>query len=253
MKTLITVSSLIAALFIAPFTQADDHGEPQYAALEGIFCNYNKGKGLGDLKKVAADWDVWADENISSKYTAWVMTPTINNSEDFPNDYFWLGVADSHESMGTIHDEWMAKGAKLQKRFDSVASCGNQNLMTGLMARPFQSTTGHAFVQITGCHLSDGKTMGDVMATDKEWVKWMDEVGMPGGLLRWLPAVGGARDDTTDLYSIFITESMADRGKAHDMMMKGGGAKLQSMYGDLMTCDMPRIYHSTPVGGATGS
>ena len=74
MKTLITVSSLIAALFIAPFTQADDHGEPQYAALEGIFCNYNKGKGLGDLKKVAADWDVWADENISSKYTAWVMT-----------------------------------------------------------------------------------------------------------------------------------------------------------------------------------
>jgi hypothetical protein len=46
---------------------------------------------------------------------------------------------------------------------------------------------------------------------------------------------------------------MADRGKAHDMMMKGGGAKLQSMYGDLMTCDMPRIYHSTPVGGASGS
>ena len=70
MKTLIAVSSIIAALIIAPFTQADDHGEPQYAALEGIFCDYNKGKGLGDLKKVAADWDVWADENISSKYTA---------------------------------------------------------------------------------------------------------------------------------------------------------------------------------------
>ena len=78
------------------------------------------------------------------------------------------------------------------------------------------------------------------MATDKEWVKWMDEVGMPGGLLRWLPAVGGARDDTTDLYSIFITESMADRGKAHDMMMKGGGAKLQSMYCHLTTSPSPR-------------
>ena len=68
-----------------------------------------------------------------------------------------------------------------------------------------------------------------------------------------LRVVRGCRLDCQFLYSIFITESMADRGKAHDMMMKGGGAKLRSMYGDLMTCDMPRIYHSTPVGGASGS
>jgi hypothetical protein len=244
---------IVLALIFTPFTYADHHGEPQYAALEGIFCDYNKGKDLSDLLKVASGWNAWADDNISSNYSAWIMTPTIHNNEDFPNDYFWLGVADNHEGMGSVHDEWMAKGAKQQAKFDSVASCGSQNMMTGLMARPFKSSTGHAFVQISGCDLAEGKTMGDVMAADKEWVKWMDEVGMPGGLLRWLPAIGGARDDTTDLYSIFITESMTDRGKAHDMMMKGGGAMLQSTYGDMMTCDMPRIYHSTPVGGKSTS
>ena len=39
----------------------------------------------------------------------------------------------------------------------------------------------------------------------------------------------------------------ADRGKAHDMMMKGGGLVLQGTYGDVMTCDTPRIYQSMPV------
>ncbi len=249
MKILVLSVSLISTLLFSSLTQADGHAGPQYAALEGVFCNYNKGKDQSDLLKVASAWDAWADDNISSNYSAWVMTPTVNNKQDFPNDYFWLGVADNHEGLGAVHDEWAAKGAQQQKKFDAVASCDSHNMMTGMMARPFQSSTGYAFVQIQGCHLAEGKTISDVMAADKQWVEWMDSVDMPGGLLRWLPALGGARDDTTDLYSIYITETMADRGKAHDMMMHGGSSKLQAMYGNLMSCDMPRIYHSTPVGG----
>ncbi len=157
------------------------------------------------------------------------------------------GLGDGYK--GQVNDEWMAKGAKIQKKWAAIEVCDSHNLMTGLMARPFQSTTGHAFVQISGCELNDGKTLQDLMVADKQWAKWMDEVGMPGGLLRWLPFAGDSRDSTTDLYSVYLSESMASRGKAHDMMIKGGAAVLQSTYDDVMSCDTPRIYHSTSVGG----
>jgi hypothetical protein len=250
MKKFITTISIILSSFILTTSAfGDDHAEPQYGALEGYFCNYNKGKGLSDVLKVAGEWDEWADSNVSVNYSAWVMTPQVNNPQDFPYDYFWLGVADNHEALGTVNDEWMAKGAKIQKKWEAIEVCDSHNLMTGLMARPFQSTTGHAFVQISGCELNDGKTLQDLMVADKQWAKWMDEVGMPGGLLRWLPFAGDSRDSTTDLYSVYLTESMASRGKAHDMMIKGGAAVLQSTYDDVMSCDTPRIYHSTSVGG----
>ena len=251
MKNLLIAISMLATLLSTSLVKADHHGEPQYAALEAIFCNYKRGKGLEDVLDVAGEWDQWADTNVDVENSAWVLTPFINNSEDFPFDYVWLGATDNHESMGIAQDTWLSKGEKLKKKWDAVESCEGHSLMTGMVAKPFQSSTGHAFVQISGCELSEGKTMQDVMAADKKWVAWADEAGMPGGLLRWLPFAGDSRQNSTDLYSVYLTESMSDRGKAHDMMIKGGLAMLESTYNDVMSCDTPRIYHSTPVGGKT--
>ena len=52
-----------------------------------------------------------------------------------------------------------------------------------------------------------------------------------------------------NVYNIYITNNLAERGKAHDMVLHDGGASLNATYGSVMTCDMPRIYTSTYVGG----
>ena len=95
--------------------------------------------------------------------------------------------------------------------------------------------------------------MGTLMVADKQWVSWMTDNDMPGALMRWFGGVGEAKDSTTDFYSVYLAESLAQRGKAHDMMMAGGGAALSSIYDDVMTCDVPRVYHGTPVGGKSAS
>ena len=49
---------------------------------------------------------------------------------------------------------------------------------------------------------------------------------------RWFPGVGDARDSTTDFYDVYVAESLADRGKAHDMMYEGGFAVAAGLYGE---------------------
>lgn len=250
MKKTTIAATFVATILSVTAVQADDHGEPQYAALEGVFCNYKDRKGLKDVLSVASEMNEWATENMSIDYSAWVMTPLVNNATDFPYDYFWLGMAKDHQSLGTGLDEFITKGGEMQKKWDRIESCDGRNLMTGMVAHPYIPSSGEsgpAFVQIQGCELNDGKTMADVMVADKKWSTYMQASEMPGGVLRWLPFAGDARDSTTDLYSVYVTETLADRGKAHDMMMKGGGSVLQGTYGDVMTCDTPRIYQSMPV------
>ena len=82
---------------------------------------------------------------------------------------------------------------------------------------------------------------------------WMTDNNMPGGLFRWFTAVGEPRGSKTDFYNIYVASSMAERGQAHDMMIAGGNQALQSAYGDLVTCDDPRVWHAQPVGGKSGS
>mgnify|MGYP000844128511 FL=1 len=148
-----------------------------------------------------------------------------------------------------MFDEYAEKGDAMSKKWDAVETCEDRRLMTGISAKPFKSTTGHAYMQVSGCEFKDGKTFNDLIAADAAWVKWMDESGMPGGMMRFVPSVGGPVASTIDVYAIYATESLADRGRAHDMMIGGGSAVLSATYDEVMSCDTPRIYHSMPASG----
>ena len=249
MKNGIKAVSLLAVLFAISTAQADHHNESGYAALDVQFCNFKPKKSVKDVLKVAAEFQSWAGENLSRKYTGYLWTPVISNSQDFGYDYIWFGVSDTHESLGTVFDEYTVKGDAMSKKWEAVETCEDRRLMTGISAKPFKSTTGHAYMQVSGCEFKDGKTFNDLIAADTAWVKWMDESGMPGGMMRFIPSVGGPVASTIDVYAIYATESLADRGRAHDMMIGGGSAVLSATYGEVMSCDAPRIYHSTPASG----
>ena len=248
-KQLAKIVLAILVFTSSSVTLADHHGAPETAALEAFFCSFEKGKDMDDLLKVTAEWDKWIDSSDSKAYAAYVMQPVINTGADFPYDYFWLGVAKNHEALGKSADEWMKKGGKIAAKFDAVAPCDTHILMTSQVIKPGNNDGKGGFAQISSCELKDGANMMSLMAADKQWVSWMTDNEMPGGLVRWYGGVGEAKDSTTDFYSVYLAESLAQRGKAHDMMMAGGGAALNSIYEDVMTCDVPRVYHGTPVGG----
>lgn len=240
---------VLLALLASSYSLADDHAAPPTAALEAFFCNFEKGRDMGDLMKVTSEWDKWMDSNSPEAYNAFVMSPVVNTGADFPNDYFWLGVAKNHEAMGNLNDFWMANGGKLADKFDAVAPCDTHIYMTSQILRPGENAGQAGFAQISACELKEDANMATLMAADKKWVSWMDENNMPGGLLRWYGGVGEARDSTTDFYSVYVADTLAQRGKAHDMMIAGGAQVLSSIYDDVMDCDVPRIYYGNPVGG----
>ena len=113
-----------ALAFVTQGAFADHHVK----SMEMFACNYADGKGRQDVLNVAAEWDKWADSNFSEPYRAYMMTPLFFTKNDFPMDWIWLGVSDSPSQMGTVNDEWLAKGDKLQAKFDKVSPCIDDQL-----------------------------------------------------------------------------------------------------------------------------
>jgi hypothetical protein len=246
MKNITTiVSFLVAILSSSAFS---DHHAPRVSALEMFQCSFADGKDMGDVKKVASEWDSWVDGKFSDAYTAYIMQPVVYNGADFSIDYIWLGVAESHQAMGRIKDQWFAQGAKMQKKFDAVAPCNASSLLTSMELKPYKNLGGPGYLQVNACELNEGVSYADVAAADKKWIGWMTDNDMALGAYRWFTGVGDARASTTDFYNIYIAESLEARGKAHDMMIKGGLQVAQSLYGDLMVCDKPRVWLAQPSG-----
>jgi hypothetical protein len=114
--------------------------------------------------------------------------------------------------------------------------------------KPYKNLGGPGYLQVNACELNEGVSYADVAAADKKWIGWMTDNDMALGAYRWFTGVGDARASTTDFYNIYIAESLEARGKAHDMMIKGGLQVAQSLYGDLMVCDKPRVWLAQPSG-----
>ena len=250
MRTLLTtITTAVLGMILTTAALADDHSGPRTSALEAYFCNFVDGKDMGDLEKVAAGWDEWADSNFTETYTAYILSPALINGADFPFDSLWLGVAENHEAMGKIGDDWSTKGGQWQKKFDAVSTCSSHALMSSVEARPYDKLEQPGYVQISACQFKQDASFAELTAADKEWSAWMDENAMPGGIYRWIPGIGAARADKTDYYSVYTVETLAGRGKAHDMMMAGGFQVWNSLYSAISDCDNPRVWAAQPAGG----
>ena len=150
--------------------------------------------------------------------------------------------------MGRIKDQWFVKGAKMQQKFDAVAPCNASSFLTSMELKPYANLGGLGYLQVNACELNEGVSYQDVAAADKKWSSWMTDKGMTLGAYRWFTGVDDARASTTDFYNVYIAESLEERGKAHDIMAKGGLQVAQSLYGDLMMCDKPLVWMAQPSG-----
>ena len=252
MKTIITtVTAAVLGMVMTTAVLADHHGAPRTSALELYFCSFADGKDMGDLKKVAAGWDRWVDSNFTESYNAYILSPVLINGADFPYDSLWLGVAENQQAMGKVMDDWSAKGGEWQQKFDAASKCDSHALLTSMEVRPYDKLGQAGYLQVSACQFKPGAGFAELAAVDKKWNAWMDKNAMPGGIYRWIPGVGAQRADKSDFYGVYVAESLADRGQAHDMMMAGGFQVWNSLYDGISDCDNPRVWSAQPAGGVT--
>ena len=238
--------ALLAALLTPAVANA------QHAAMEMFACNYLDGKNQEDLLGVAKEWDQWADKHFSAPYNAYVMTPLFANFDEHP-DVIWLGVSDSPATMGKVNDEWLSKGKQQQANFDGVLSCGMHALLGAWRVRAYDKLGQSAYLQVQSCERKPGVSWAQIAKADADFAEWMTAHEIPGGFYRWSVGPGAPKDSTADFYSVWMTESLEQRGQGVEKFnaVATGPQDIYRIYGDdnLYDCDKPRIWYGQPVGG----
>ena len=118
------------------------------------------------------------------------------------------------------------------------------------VAKPPTEPFSDGFMTVRGCNVKEEATNEKFLAADEKWNAYLDENGFSNGLLmRWFPGSGSGIDNPYDFLYVFVSPSFKEWGSDVDKLVTGAGAYNASLYGDLASCDTPRIYRSTYVGG----
>ena len=117
MKYLKKLIVLAIALYSISLTAATTY------SMEAFQCNYVNGKDYSDVQKILPLWHDHADENFSAPYAAVMLQPYLKSEADVEFDLAWIGFSRTQENMGTIADEWLATGSKVQAKWDKVVDC----------------------------------------------------------------------------------------------------------------------------------
>ena len=248
MKQILITIAFVFTAFSLP-ASADHHSR----AMEFFACNFNDGKDMSDLMKVTEEWREFAEENFSETYQAGVMTPYLANGSDHPMDFIWVGFSMDQAALGTVADEWLAKGQKLQAKFDAVSTCDDHSFWRSLERRPFDGMGKPAFMQVRSCTAKENVVWNQLYRAQTETMKWFDENEIAGGNYVWIPRVGDARENDVTYYDVWVTASLAERGAAVEKMGKLDWNEFRGIWGDgsLVECDNPRVWAIQPVGGST--
>ena len=70
------------------------------------------------------------------------MVSDTVSMQDYPMNFFWLGVANDNATMGKNRDVWWQKDAKMQKKFDALASFEGRRTVTIMTVKPLGDKPG---------------------------------------------------------------------------------------------------------------
>ena len=232
---------------------ADDHA-PSIGGIETYSCKFNEGNDLNDVLSVAKKWNKFASKNFSMPYQGYVLTPYYRDAET-EYDFYWVGVSPSFEAQGTVAQEWLAKGTKMQAEFDSVSTCDSLAQWGNVgVSVPEDGAPSEGVVSFQACTMKEGATLEKVMAADAKMSAFMEKIGVSGGVMsRWFPLSGQSTSFTADMVVARGISSLGERGRVFDSMIKSGGMQMQnSLYGDLMECRGGPTSIFVSVGGSEG-
>lgn len=246
MSKILVARFLAAALLtsVPVTTWAQDNGDPPVITpVETYTCNYNSGQGPADLEKVINGWNAFMDEQGVDNYYAMTLTPHYFGGETF--QVGWLAATPSGEDMGVGTDFWLTAGSKHAAAFAKVLSCdSHSNYATmQIKAPPNRTPPDNIVLTFANCSAVDGTTMDEVFTAMEAWTRYSIENDYRNGAWVMWPAYG-VDDVDYDFKLVNGYDSHADLGKDYDHYANGGGyQKHAELLGDLLHCDVARLYN----------
>jgi hypothetical protein len=247
-KILTTVVSALAFLVLgvsSAMAQDDAAEEPDWTPVETWTCNYHDGKGPGDLADVIDEWNDWWDAKGLNTYFAATVTPYYYGEHLF--DVGWIGAWTDGAAMGSSLDTWLTEGGGTAAKFFEVMDCPSHTSFASVNVRQPQDTDDESddtfVLNFSNCSFEEDKTFGEYMAAQNEWNDYADEVGIVGGTWVMFPLAGETNDD----YDFKLVTSEPDHttvGTNFDVYAQGHYRKSNELFGDLLDCDIDRVYNA---------
>jgi hypothetical protein len=144
--------------------------------------------------------------------------------------------------MGIVQDSWFAEeSSETFAKWESLTDCSSQAYYMAIEARTPSVTFSegeNSFWAIRSCSINEGKTVQDLLATDKAWNEYMDKLGHTGGVWRWVPVAGTSNSFEGDFLLNISFNSWEEYGSVQDDSFWGITPRPESV----LSCDTPRVY-----------
>lgn len=216
--------------------QDDSKGVP----VEFFACNWQKGKDLGDLDKVAKKFVDWSEQNDSG-YSAWILTPQFHDGLDF--DVAWMGSWPDSNAFGKSQDAWNAGGREIAADFDAVVDCSaGHQMATSVPVSAPDGPPGDGVVIFSACTLQEGKTPLEGLAAHKKVGAAMKGMGSKASSWLFYPGMGSG-DHDFHYWSVIAFNNYAELGAASELYINGGGwEKAMVLLGPVTSCVSPTTF-----------
>jgi len=110
-------------------------------------------------------------------------------------------------------------------------------------APPDGNIPGDGVLIFSNCSLEEGARYEDVVAATNTWVNILAEAGSPAATYHWYPVFGTGEDDI-GWKVVTAFPNHTEFGKNYDRMSNGGlYLKRRELLGDLVDCDIARVYN----------
>ena len=238
--------------FVFSTSSIADHHIPAYAALETFACNFMPGKDRDDMLTWAAKWDERATEIFSAPYMGMLNSPFLMNPSDQQHDIYWVGVSPNFAALGAVQDDYNSKAGKLQNALQRVVDCDSHAMwaLTTVRGNGNSAPPSNGVATFQACSLSDGKTVGDLLAADAKMNAFLDKINHESPMWRWWPISGLESATEADFFEVSGNTSLKQKGEMMDNFVKNGGLIAQaSIYSDLIQCNPMGTDLFTLVGG----
>lgn len=248
MRKMVSVAVLAALLgFLAlggVIAQEDDPGA-KIIPVEIYACTYNEGQGPDDLDDVLEDWNAFMDDRDVDSYAGWTLMPYyFTEEQDF--DLIWLGAWTDGNAMGAGTDMWLSEGGDEMADIAEVVTCATHiNLASvNLKMPPGGETPTSAVLNYSNCNMKDGVGYDDVASATRDWAEILTQAGSEAGIFHQFPIYGGGGDSPDFLWMNSYPNHTA-LGADYERMSNGGmWRQYQDLLGDLVECDVSRVYNA---------
>ena len=239
---------LLVILFssISTFCFSDDHLTYRTATGEVLQCNLNDGKDADDVMRMVKN--DWYDLDYPVQYEGWVLTPTLFASTDGGYDLFWAGFTLNNSDMGASLDWFNNNASKVFAKWQNLVSCSSWSQWDIFEARrpAIDLVEGdNNFWAFHSCNFKEGKGVSDLRDNDKQWNKFLDNLGHKGGVWRWWAGGGSDTQNSTDYYVNISFPSMKEYGDYRDARMQA--MMNGSMPEQIANCQTPRVFSANNI------